>query len=418
MKGTSGSSTSFQNPFRPGAGHMPPYLAGRETERKEFARLLEQESILQNLVLTGLRGIGKSVLLETLKPMAINAGWLWAGTDLSESVSVSEETLAVRLLTDLAVVTSSVKMIQQNPPAFLASKGQTTETTVDYKALRSLYDGTPGLTADKIKAVLEFVWGLVPQLGKKGIIFAYDEAQNLSDRAPDNQYPLSLLLDIFQSIQRKDIPFMLVLVGLPTLFPRLVSARTFSERMFRVVTLGPLDEPDTIKAVQKPIEDRKCAVRFGTEAVKMIYQTSGGYPYFIQYICREAFDIWVQNSAAGQPPMGIPVDSLIRKLDTDFFMGRWSRATDRQHDLLCIIATLPSADEEFTVQEIAEKSARSKKPFSPSHINQMLASLSDAGLIYKNRHGKYSFAVPLMGQFIKRHSRRIDDQATLFDMNP
>ena len=97
----------MQNPFRPGAGHMPPYLAGRQSESQEFSRLLAQEVILKNLVLTGLRGLGKTVLLETFKPMAMKSGWLWAGTDLSESTSISEESLATRLLTDLSVVVSS-----------------------------------------------------------------------------------------------------------------------------------------------------------------------------------------------------------------------------------------------------------------------------------------------------------------------
>jgi hypothetical protein len=98
----------FTNPFRPGAGHMPPYLAGRKDELEEFNGLLSQDTILKNLVLTGLRGLGKTVLLETFKPMAISEGWLWAGTDLSESTSISEENMALRLLTDLAVATSSI----------------------------------------------------------------------------------------------------------------------------------------------------------------------------------------------------------------------------------------------------------------------------------------------------------------------
>src|ERR1700741_2142140 len=90
-----------ENPFRPGAGHMPPYLAGRQHETSEFRRLLLQTTIFENLVLTGLRGVGKTVLLETFKPTAIQEGWLWAGTDLSESTSINEENLAIRLLTDL-----------------------------------------------------------------------------------------------------------------------------------------------------------------------------------------------------------------------------------------------------------------------------------------------------------------------------
>ena len=80
----------FENPYRPGAGHMPPYLAGRHQEYEEFDRLLEQTVILENMVLTGLRGVGKTVLLDTFRPRAIKSGWLWAGTDMSESATVTE----------------------------------------------------------------------------------------------------------------------------------------------------------------------------------------------------------------------------------------------------------------------------------------------------------------------------------------
>lgn len=71
----------FTNPYRPGAGHMPPHLAGREREHAEFDQLLRQDPVLKNLILTGLRGVGKTVLLETFKPRAVAAGWHWVGTD-------------------------------------------------------------------------------------------------------------------------------------------------------------------------------------------------------------------------------------------------------------------------------------------------------------------------------------------------
>ena len=100
--------SKFENPFRPGAGHKPPYLAGRELETNEFLKLLTQDTILENMVLTGLRGVGKTVLLDTLKPKAIEENWMWAGTDLSESASVSEESIALRLLADVSVVTSDI----------------------------------------------------------------------------------------------------------------------------------------------------------------------------------------------------------------------------------------------------------------------------------------------------------------------
>lgn len=396
---------SFPNPFRPGAGHMPPYLAGREAEEKEFRRLLAQDVILENLILTGLRGVGKTVLLETFKPLAIKERWLWVGTDLSETVAVSEHNLAIRIITDLSVVTSSIHLnVGMKAGLGFEAKAEPIVQAVDYPHLMGLYERTPGLTADKLKTVLEYVWGFISRSDRRGLIFAYDEAQNMADNAVKEQFPLSVLLDVFQSIQRKGIPFMLALAGLPTLFPKLVEARTFAERMFHVVFLGQLDEGASTDAIKKPIADANCPISFDESSVGVIYEISGGYPYFIQFICREVFDIWIQRLANGDS-MSIPVEALTRKLDTDFFAGRWAKATDRQRDLLMVIASLPNSAGEFTVSEIAAKSKESEdKGFGASHVSQMLSHLSNMGLIYKNRHGKYSFAVPLMAGFIRRQS--------------
>ena len=256
-------SSEFKNPYRPGAGHMPPYLAGREKEYAEFDRLLRQDEILENLVLTGLRGVGKTVLLETFKPRALKAGWLWASADLSESASISEVALAQRLLADLALVSSSATVA--NPDAGkavgFAAPPVPEEIPLSHDVLVDIYEGTPGLTADKIKATLEFAWEHLEKQGQRKVIFAYDEAQNLSDHASRDQFPLSILLDVFQSIQKKGIPFMLVLAGLPTLFPKLVDARTYAERMFRVMTLTKLKADESREAILKPIEVADCPVK-------------------------------------------------------------------------------------------------------------------------------------------------------------
>ncbi len=396
----------FSNPFRPGAGHAPPYLAGRHVEREEFARLLDQRTILDNLVLTGLRGVGKTVLLDTFKPLAVSRGWLWAGTDLSESTSVSEEHMATRLCTDLAPLTSSVVVAtEERRRAGFGAETEAVAHTLGYQALIDLYGGTPGLALDKLKAVVRHAWRALSQTpGVRGIVFAYDEAQNLADQPAKDQYPLSLLLDAFQSLQKTGLPLMLVLTGLPTLFPKLVEARTFSERMFRVVFLKSLNADESEDAVRRPIEGAARPVRLSDDSVRTIVETSGGYPYFLQFICREVYDAFIQRLDKGERA-SVPVAEIERKLDTDFFAGRWARATDRQRDLLSVIARLESCDDEFTVQEVVEESRRSlDKPFSPSHVSQMLVALSAQGLVYKNRHGKYSFAVPLLGRFIARQA--------------
>lgn len=403
------SESPIPNPFRPGAGHMPPYLAGREEETKEFLRLLDQDVILENLILTGLRGVGKTVLLDTFKPLAIQSDWLWAGNDISESVSISEERLAIRLITDISIVTSAITLTKSQAKSIgFVPQNKPVHQAIDFNFLISVFQQTPGMVSDKLKAVLEFAWDCLRKLKRRGLVFAYDEAQNLADNAEKNEYPLSLLLDVFQSIQKKDIPFMLVLVGLPTLFPKLVEARTFSERMFHTVTLDRLSDDDSRDAVTKPIEDAKCPLRMTVEEVNMIVELSGGYPYFIQFLAREAYDVVAQQvrkdgEIKSNKNYPIPFGTIIRKLDGDFFLGRWARATDRQRDMMTVVAHLPNAEREFSVQEVVTKSREIlSDPFASSNASQMLAKLSDAGLIFKNRHGKYSFAVPLMSKFIQR----------------
>lgn len=401
-------SEVYVNPYRPGAGHEPPYLAGREKEIDEFQKLLDQPVILNNVILTGLRGVGKTVLLERFKPLAFYKKWLWVGTDLSESVSVSEEKTVLRILTDLSVVTSNVAFEAKADLkiGFSASDApQTITHYLNYDLLVQIYHSTPGLASDKLKAVLEFVWSCLAPKGHKGIIFAYDEAQTMTDHTEKEQYPLSLLLDVFQSIQRKAIPFMLVLTGLPTLFPILVETRTFSERMFRVLFLERLNPQQSKDAIIIPTKNH--TIKFNEESVNLIIKESEGYPYFIQFICRETYDVFLQKIQNSEKP-SVPIEEITRKLDTDFFAGRWAKATDRQRELLYVIALLPTSNSEFTVQEVVDESKKYDiKNFSNSHVNQMLYSLSNVGLIYKNRYGKYSFAVPLLDKFIRRQANEI-----------
>jgi hypothetical protein len=412
-------SERFKNPFRPGAGHMPPHLAGREKEIEEFRHLLEQDTVLKNLVLTGLRGLGKTVLLETFKPMAMSEGWLWAGTDLSESTSISEDNMATRLLTDLAVATSSIVYTsKEKKGAGFVRRPEKVDVTLSYSTLRGIYDSIPGLVSDKLKGTLEVVWISLKDTGYKGIIFAYDEAQNLADHTTKDQFPLSLLLDLFQSLQRKECRFMLALTGLPTLFPKLVEARTFAERMFTIIFLGPLSQKETTEAIRKPIEQEGCPIDILPKSIKTIWGFTRGYPYFVQYVCREVFDVWVQALEIGKKkPPPVPLDEITRKLDSDFFSGRWARATDRQRELLRVIAELPNCDGEFTVQEIIEHPTNQEpdKLFGGSHVNQILVALSDAGLVYKNRHGKYSLAVPLLGDFVRRQMEQNENPYLPFE---
>lgn len=204
---------------------------------------------------------------------------------------------------------------------------------------------------------------------------------------------------------------MLLLTGLPTLFPKLVESRTYAERMFSVQEIGRLSPEASREAITVPLESGP--ISFMEDGITTIIEASDGYPYFIQFICRESLDYVIETNNTN-----IPIEPIIRKLDCDFFAGRWETLTDRQRDLLYCAAQLNIADGEFTIPEIEEvskKTARPIKRFMRNDISQMLPRLIEKGLIYKNRYGKYSFAVPLMGRFVNRKYEATPLQRELFD---
>lgn len=396
----------FLNPFRPGAGQQPPHLAGRIKEKELFNDLLAQDVIMKNLIITGLRGTGKTVLLDSLKPVAVQQNWLWTGTDLSESASVSEDTIAVRLLTDLSILTSGLLQLPKKKAGFTADFENPNISPFDYSIIQDYYNSQPGLVADKLKTTLEFVWENLKIAGSiKGIVFAYDEAQKMSDKREDGQYPLSVLLEVFQSLQKRNFPFLLVFAGLPTLHQRLVNARTYSERMFTTVELQGLSEKEGQDAILKPIQKEGCPVSFNEKSVDLIVRESGGYPYFVQFMCREAFDSFLNQYAQKIVSPSVPLREIVAKLDIDFFSARWNDATDRERDLLSVISNLDNSQTEFTVKEVVEKAGETLiNPIGASQVSQMFSKLIDDGMIYRTRHGKYRLGIPLLDRFIKRQN--------------
>jgi hypothetical protein len=393
------------NPFRPGNGQKPVYLAGRTKEQDSFTQMVK-ESLPQNAIITGLRGVGKTVLLEELKPIAQSNGWLWTGNDLSESASLTEDRIARRIVLDLSTLLAPLVIQQESKAPFGFGNASVTTRQISFDDLWKIYESSAGLTDDKLKAVLSHVLKIIEPTDIKGVIFAYDEAQNLADHAASKEFPLSILLDVFSYFQRKSskCQFRLVLTGLPTLFPKLNEARTYTERMFHVMHLQRLEDPDARQAIVKPIEITKSQLRFSPQTIDAIINFSDGYPYFIQFMSKEIFDAWIGKITVGEAPMA-PMDNIVAKLDQDFFAPRWQRATDRQQDFMKVVATLSNAEEEFSVNDIVAASRNIlRKGFNPSHATQILQALAEKGLMYRNRRGGYCFAVPLLSRFIGRQS--------------
>ncbi len=395
-----------QNPFRPGAGTKPLYLAGRTNEQTEFVRALQRDEFTQNLIITGLRGVGKTVLLDELKPLAPQHGWLWTGNDWNEAAAVTEKDVATRLIVDLAAVLSPLVAYheEQLPFGFVGPRPSVNIRPLHFNDLWNIYNQTPGFDSDKLKAVLEHVGKIIANANIRGIVFAYDEAQNLYDKKDKGQHPLSLVVDVFSNLQKRNIgcQFLLILTGLPTLITNLNEARTYTERMFHTFSLDRLTDEETRQAIIRPIEISASPLGFSKTTIETIVRESRGYPFLIQYFCKEVFDAWIGKIKMGEAP-SVPMTEIMAKLDLDFFAPRWNRATDRQQTFMQVIASLDNGDREFSVQDITVKSRKIlKKPFNPSHTTQMLGHLAEKGLIYRNKRGSYCFAVPLLADYIKR----------------
>ena len=411
-------TTRYINPYQPGLGHSAPYLAGRDNQLDVFTRVLQQGSQSRNLILTGLRGMGKTVLIQEMKPLAIEANWLWSYTDFSASANITERDIATRVITSFSLFTSKRALNQEDIDHFgiLPESDQGNgKHYLNFAALSQVYDHTNGSISDKLKVVLEFVWKYLSKSPTiAGVILVCDEAQNLSDEAAEGQEPLTTLVDVFQPLQEKGIPFMLMLAGLPTLFPKLVSSRRIADSMFQVVHVGSLNEEECRQAILKPIEQHSQLIHLDESDVEAIIELSAGYPYFVQLICREVYDNLLQplnesDLGASGARSSLPVEEIVHKLNVDFFTDRWTNATNRQQDVLSVVATLDYCEDEFSVQEVSDKSKELlTKPLSSSQVNQLLMKLSQIGLVYKSRYGRYSFAVPLMGQFIKRQICQIN----------
>ena len=393
----------MENPYRPGAGHMPPFLAGRGKEEEHFRRLLRQNFATENILITGLRGMGKTVLLAHLKQLAEAAGWIWVGNDLSESSSLSEERLALRILTDIS---ESLGRVLNS-----SEKEQGESTNASFEALKNMYEFTPGLPSDRLRNVLQRLGSLVKSAKARGIVLAYDEAQCLKDRADHNEFPMSMLIETIASLQRKTgtTQYLLVLCGLPQAQDALTEARTYTERMFNVITLERLSRADTHAAFVTPLKSLMPPLCISRELIDKAVDMTHGYPYLIQFFGKELVDELVQNGGT-LPANKFPSSSVLNRLDSGLFAARWNKTTDKQREVLNIIACRPAESSiDFSAQEIAEQSVGE---LTNGQATQMLQALTERGLLYRTRHGRYAFTVPMSEIMILRRMRdvgRVED---------
>lgn len=384
------------NPFRPGNGVPPPYLAGRDRLLADADDwLIEAHPLHANWALTGLRGTGKTVLLGEIAARAERAGWLTLERELGDRHR-SEEQLA-------AAISDDCEALRARADAWTGI-GQTLARGARYLRPRRVtlgeievepaYDAGTAVPTDSMTSALEQLRDELAATDRRGALLLYDEAHLLADDRARDRFPLSSLLAALGHVQRAGPTVRIILCGLPTLSLNLKRARTYAERMFRHVVVGNLELDAASEAIAIPLAHAGRSFSLGL--IGHIVEETGGYPYFLQFF-----------GAFACSRIGLPrierVDferveaALLHELDLAFFEDRFLGASPAEQELLLAMGELGA---HVSVRQLRTRSV------GGGNVDELLRRLVDRGLLYRPTRGSYEFALPLFAAYLRR-SRKV-----------
>lgn len=382
------------NPFKPGSGLRPPALEGRTREREAFDLLVarsKKRNYDRGMVLTGLRGVGKTTLLNTLSEHADRQGWLTIGIEARPN-DAGIAAVRTRLGQELSVGLRRYSRKHQLKKAFvepmiaLAHAFSVGVTAGPVKAEMKL--DRPSKTGDIDLDVEEIVEGICERMKSRASAFGLfiDEMQDL-----DNDL-LGALLAVQHRANQREWPFFLIGAGLPNLPSVLADNRSYAERQFVYSTIGPLVPQDAADALRVPVE--RHGGRFTADALDILVTASGGYPYFLQEFGKAVWSV-AGSSVFGAADALLAVDAGRRALDEGFFPSRWNRATERERRYLRAIAA--TGDEQPRSGVVAAAMGS-----TTTGISDVRDSAIKKGLVWAPEHGRIAFTVPGMADFIRR----------------
>jgi hypothetical protein len=392
-----------RNPFAPGAGQRPPELAGRDKEVDAFEIVLERVARgrpERSLVLTGLRGVGKTVLLGELRSMALRAGWGAGKIEARPDADLRRPLAAAlhRAIRDLAVQHPRQERVDE---VLGVLKAFALRASPSEARLRDRWQ--PGIDvpvkngrADSgdIEIDLVELFTEVAELASEvstGIAILIDEMQDLR---PDD---VSALCAAGHELSQSRAPLVVVGAGLPHLPAVLSASKSYSERLFKYSRIGQLDRADADFALRAPAEREEAG--FDGEALDDLYQRSGGYPYFVQAYGKAAWDA-APTSPIGVTDVAVAAPEAEAELAVGFFGSRFERATPAEREYLRAMAELAEGtDEAVVTSAIADHLAR-----KPSSLSPARDSLLKKGLVFSAQRGQIAFTVPHFGRYLLAHT--------------
>ena len=382
----------IKNPFSPNAGAPPPALVGRDALLQTFQIALERIRIgrsQKSMFPTGLRGVGKTVLLNKFVDKARSLGYVVAQLEASESQTFVE-TLAAEARSALYELSASAKMSASISKALKILKSFSLTLDMSDFSARLGVDaqvgtGDSGILSSDLTALF-IALGEAARNEQVAVLFAIDELQYLSEEQ------LSAIIVAVHRITQLSLPLLVVGTGLPQLAALAGNAKSYAERLFDYPTIGALTRDDAFEAIRMPLRDQ--GVDIEVPALARLYEITEGYPYFIQ---EWAYAVW--DSAAASPITLNDVNraepEVLAKLDQSFFRVRYDRLTPREKRYLRAMAELGAGPHRSgDVAAILEVKVESLSPLRNGLIKK--------GMIYSPQHGDTAFSVPLFDSFMRR----------------
>lgn len=384
----------IHNPYSPGAGTPPPELAGRDELRQRLEVAIGRVRIgnpAKSMILVGLRGVGKTVLLEQMRKDAEKSGVLTLRLEAPENRSLPallSPQLRLALL-KLSTIENAKALAQRGLRALAGFakafklKYDDIEVGIDLEPEQGLADN--GDLEGDLATLLEQV-GLAARQAKTAVVLFIDELQYVEEEQ------LAALITALHRCAQQKLPVMLVGAGLPQLVGKAGKAKSYAERLFDYPVVGPLSRTDAALAITKPAEDLK--VDFELAAVERIIDVTQGYPYFLQEWSKQAWDV---ADASPITPQDVQTAEplTVAALDEGFFKVRFDRCTPSERRYLHAMAELGAGPHRSG--DIAVKLGKSVNTLAPVRNN-----LINKGMVWSPRHGETAFTVPLFDQFMRR----------------
>lgn len=383
----------IRNPFAPGAGSHPPELAGRDDIISDAEIALQRILVgryARSQILLGLRGTGKTVLLNKIEQLAETHNHLTAFIEAPD-----DKPLADLLYPKIYQVLRKLSLIEN-------AKDRTYKAMRALRAFASAFNisvGDVSISVDPETGTadsgnLEFDLsdlfvrvGEAAQSADKAFTLLIDELQYLKGNE------LAALIVAIHRIGQKQLPVMFFGAGLPQIAALTGDAKSYAERLFNFPPVGPLNRQSVITAIRQPID--KEGESISDEALEMIITRTEGYPYFLQEWGYQAWD-FADASPISAKDVENASSSALRRLDAGFFRVRFDRLTPKEREYVIAMASLGKGP--YRSSDVADVLNENVQALGPRR-----ATIINKGMIYSPAHGDIDFTVPMFEEYLERN---------------